>query len=566
MGLLSNRVEKTQIKAGDHIYTWRAVYTYAHHESCNVDSSGYSGFWGFFLYAVLDCFKTSQMNCSAEACILNYSCRLCRDNKEKVLGWAAVVAGAGKRAAATDIVVGTGAGARYCYGSLWEGWNNNEEGCNSKWFCGKTIVIVPQMIQELVESPQGTQELMVSPQGAQGLVEAPQGTQELVEAPQETRELGGAPQGTQELVVALRGTKEQVEAPQRTRELVVAPQGTQELMGKGIVLGFRLGLGLEVMRQAGLAAGALAGCSVSRSVGTTIGIREKEAVAWLGLGKRAAATDIVVGTGGATRYYYGSLWEGWNNNEEGCNSKGFVGKPKVVHFTREQDAGSSVESSFKSSHLSSKLPSACPTFPDCGFSQPNSGVVLSCLDCFLGNGSLYCFEYGVTPSVFLAKVRGGTCTTATSDSPETVIHRAMYLLQNGFGNYDVFQNNCEDFTLYCKTGLLTLDKSGVGRSGQASSVIGAPLAALLSSPLKLFMAGPVGVATATAGMYCMSRYATDIGVRTDVIKVAVEDMAVNLGWAGPHEESAKEIEADPNRQIAQNQPGTSSIVEMRTSR
>ncbi|KAA8520771.1 hypothetical protein F0562_014957 [Nyssa sinensis] len=196
----------------------------------------------------------------------------------------------------------------------------------------------------------------------------------------------------------------------------------------------------------------------------------------------------------------------------------------------------------------SNLPSSCPTFPDCGFRQPNSGVVLSCLDCFLRNGSLYCFEYEVTPSVFLAKVRGGTCTTAPSDPPEIVINRAMYLLQNGFGNYDVFQNNCEDFALYCKTGLLTVDRLGVGRSGQASSVVGAPLAALLSSPLKLLMPSPVGVATVTAGMYCMSRYATDIGVRTDVIKVAVEDLAVNLGWGGSGEEEAEESEAS-KRQI-----------------
>ena len=31
MGLLSNRKEKTEIKAGDHIYTWRAAYAYSHH-------------------------------------------------------------------------------------------------------------------------------------------------------------------------------------------------------------------------------------------------------------------------------------------------------------------------------------------------------------------------------------------------------------------------------------------------------------------------------------------------------------------------------------------------------
>ncbi|XP_057981499.1 protein LEAD-SENSITIVE 1 [Malania oleifera] len=224
----------------------------------------------------------------------------------------------------------------------------------------------------------------------------------------------------------------------------------------------------------------------------------------------------------------------------------FVGGSKVVHFTPERDSNSAAETSLDTYDLMSSRPSACSIVPDCGFRQPNSGVVLSCLDCFLGRGSLYCFEYGVTPSVFLAKVRGGTCTTAPSDPPETVIHRAMYLLQNGFGNYDLFENNCEDFALYCKTGLLTVDRSGVGKSGQASSIIGAPLAALLSSPLNLLMPSPIGVATVTAGMYCMSRYATDIGIRTDVVKVAVEDLAMNLGWTSHQAEE----ELGFNRQVS----------------
>lgn len=221
----------------------------------------------------------------------------------------------------------------------------------------------------------------------------------------------------------------------------------------------------------------------------------------------------------------------------------FVGGSKVVHFRPERNLKSITEAS---SNTDDPTPDPCPTFPDCGFRQPNSGVVLSCLDCFLRNGSLYCFEYEVSPSVFLTRIRGGTCTTASSDPPETVIHRAMYLLQNGFGNYDVFQNNCEDFAMYCKTGLLVSDKQGVGRSGQASSIIGAPLAAMISSPLKLLMPSPVGVATVTAGMYCMSRYATDIGVRSDVIKVPVEDLAVNLGWTCPEEEVLEEHETSDN--------------------
>lgn len=31
MGILSNRVAKDDLKVGDHIYSWRSAYTYAHH-------------------------------------------------------------------------------------------------------------------------------------------------------------------------------------------------------------------------------------------------------------------------------------------------------------------------------------------------------------------------------------------------------------------------------------------------------------------------------------------------------------------------------------------------------
>lgn len=70
-------------------------------------------------------------------------------------------------------------------------------------------------------------------------------------------------------------------------------------------------------------------------------------------------------------------------------------------------------------------PSTCQTYPDCWFRILRSGVVRSCLDCFLQNGALYKYEYVVTPTVFLAKVRGGTCTIAKSDDPDTVMHRVI---------------------------------------------------------------------------------------------------------------------------------------------
>lgn len=141
---------------------------------------------------------------------------------------------------------------------------------------------------------------------------------------------------------------------------------------------------------------------------------------------------------------------------------------------------------------------------------------------------MYRFEYAVSPALFLAKARGGTCTLAVSDPDDDVIHRAKYLLDNGFGCYNVFKNNCEDFAIYCKTGLLVLDQSTMGRSGQAVSIVGGPLAAVLSTPLRLITTNVYGMAATAVGVYCASRYAADIGMRRDVVKVPVEDLARRL--------------------------------------
>ncbi|KAL8546103.1 hypothetical protein ACS0TY_005994 [Phlomoides rotata] len=188
-------------------------------------------------------------------------------------------------------------------------------------------------------------------------------------------------------------------------------------------------------------------------------------------------------------------------------------RDKVVHFTRAKDLSCS---SFSSS-VSNR-----------GFKKgERSGVTTSCLNCFIGNGSLYRFEYGVSKCVFIAKIRGGTCTTAKSDPPEAVIHRAMYLLRNGFVKYDLFTNNCEDFALYCKTGLLVYGhgQTDLGSSGQAASAVGVPVAAFLYLSLRLLIPSPVVFGAATALNYTLNRYVTDIGVRTDTCKVDVQNIA-----------------------------------------
>ncbi|XP_022147259.1 uncharacterized protein LOC111016255 [Momordica charantia] len=231
------------------------------------------------------------------------------------------------------------------------------------------------------------------------------------------------------------------------------------------------------------------------------------------------------------------------------NLKVYAGGYQVIHFTAEMNLKSTTASATSSGFCSSSksIPSlSCPnilSIPHCGIRQPGSGVVLSCLDCCLGNGSLYCFDYGVSSLVLLSRVRGGTCTTAKSDRSNKVLHRAMYLLLNGFGEYDVFANNCEDFGLYCKTGVLIRDNRGVGRSGQASSVFGAPMAVMFSSPLKLLMSSSsVGMAVTAAGWYNCIRYANDIGVRTDVIKVEVEDLPVYLNKSSSDQMEAKKMD------------------------
>ncbi|TXG65488.1 hypothetical protein EZV62_006763 [Acer yangbiense] len=141
----------------------------------------------------------------------------------------------------------------------------------------------------------------------------------------------------------------------------------------------------------------------------------------------------------------------------------YVGKRKVIHFTQGLSG-----SSFLPYPKISDVP--CPRCGDHN-SSFNNGVIISCIDCFLSGGKLNLFEYGVSRAYFLAKVRGGTCTLATSDPPRDVLRRAIILLKNGFGDYDVFKNNCEDFAIYCKTGLLVIIPSTRGgQSGQAASV------------------------------------------------------------------------------------------------
>ncbi|XP_057469654.1 protein LEAD-SENSITIVE 1-like [Actinidia eriantha] len=135
----------------------------------------------------------------------------------------------------------------------------------------------------------------------------------------------------------------------------------------------------------------------------------------------------------------------------------YVGDGKVINYTRV--AGQEMGTQTVLTHY---ISSSCPSHPSdtpcpqCGDQSSLDGVLSSCIECFLSGGDLYIFRYAVSPALFLAQARGGTCTLAASDPPEDVLHRADFLLQNGFGVYHISKNNCEDFAIYCKTGLLVI--------------------------------------------------------------------------------------------------------------
>ncbi|KAM3394335.1 hypothetical protein P3S68_003337 [Capsicum galapagoense] len=224
----------------------------------------------------------------------------------------------------------------------------------------------------------------------------------------------------------------------------------------------------------------------------------------------------------------------------------YVSRDIVIHFNpaagQEVETGTALDGIIFSSSTCHSSESQCPI---CGDRPRNAGVISTCLKCFLSDGKLYRFKYGVSKGVFYAQMRG-TCTLATTDSSEDVIHRAETLpANNSFGNYKLFKNNCEDFAIYCKTGYnLHFGTGGRGASGQVAAVSAAAKAPVVST-LHSAWAGyillraasafggpgvlPIGITFSGfpvlfAGMsYCVYRYLSDVGVREDLKKIPVEE-------------------------------------------
>ncbi|PIA27876.1 hypothetical protein AQUCO_07400007v1 [Aquilegia coerulea] len=123
----------------------------------------------------------------------------------------------------------------------------------------------------------------------------------------------------------------------------------------------------------------------------------------------------------------------------------YVEADRVIHYTNTKGGSGSYGSV---SGKTSKRENQCK---NCGHDQNvKRGVIKTCIDCFLSGHDLYRYEYGISFGHFLCK-KPGTCTTGQSDPEDVVISRATNLLYKGFGDYHLFENNCECFAMFCKT-------------------------------------------------------------------------------------------------------------------
>ncbi|OAE19101.1 hypothetical protein AXG93_2062s1120 [Marchantia polymorpha subsp. ruderalis] len=151
----------------------------------------------------------------------------------------------------------------------------------------------------------------------------------------------------------------------------------------------------------------------------------------------------------------------------------YIGDGKVIHFLDNSEAaggnGEGPGSIFRgfSSSSASTSKSRCE---ECGTNK-KGGVQMTCLNCFLKGDSLRLFFYGVSKAELALSLRGG-CSGMKAEEPEQVLHRANYLLRtDGFGTYNLQTHNCEDFAIYCKTGIIDL-KNGTSKQVELVRQVG----------------------------------------------------------------------------------------------
>ncbi|XP_060672574.1 uncharacterized protein LOC112491335 [Ziziphus jujuba] len=179
----------------------------------------------------------------------------------------------------------------------------------------------------------------------------------------------------------------------------------------------------------------------------------------------------------------------------------YVGDGEVIHLDRGED-------------------------PISGGGQSMECHVESCnINSFLDGGGLYLYKYGVNLAFFIAKTRGGTCTLASTSPTEDVLHRARFLRKhNGFGAYNLFNNNCEDFAIYCKTGMLARNIIDIGTNGQIATPF-AVIYAILLFPRGFPTSNLMVVSAMCYVTYSILRFIYDTKYCGNACKVSVERLA-----------------------------------------
>ena len=143
-----------------------------------------------------------------------------------------------------------------------------------------------------------------------------------------------------------------------------------------------------------------------------------------------------------------------------------MGDKKVIHAVRGRGPFIHSSSRFRSSDKSVDHSSSSSLSSDKSVESVN-------ISDFACGGELYRYKYHADLGYFLAKIRGGACTLEPRGRIKDVVSRAKSLLNDNpsgeAGAYDLIRNNCEDFAIYCRTGLAV--RSNLGRSGQIAGLI-----------------------------------------------------------------------------------------------
>ncbi|KAK6127546.1 hypothetical protein DH2020_038704 [Rehmannia glutinosa] len=210
----------------------------------------------------------------------------------------------------------------------------------------------------------------------------------------------------------------------------------------------------------------------------------------------------------------------------------YVGDGNVIHFTRgagqEIGTGTVLDRFIFSSSPSNPSDSPCPR---CGDQSKDDGVISSCLECFLSDGSYINSSTVSHLPYFSLKLAAAHARLPVQTHPKTY-----------FTAPNISSRMVSGFTTFSRT-TARISRSTAKRvcSSSRPSVLDGvvkrrPFWLLLARSYhrRRFMTTGFGGLTAMGcGIYCISRIVSDIGVRRDVMKIPVERLVDRSGLGEP---------------------------------